>query len=206
MKHILCFGDSNTHGYIPGGGRYDDNTRWTRLLANMLGEKYLICEEGLNGRTSSFDDPYEPFKNAMDYIIPCLQTHEPIDLTIVMLGSNDMKRYFSPTLEKITNSLRQLAKLIRDTTDAPVLLVSPIVLGEHMATSDFAASFPPASITLSHQLSPALANVAKELGIDFFDAATVAKPAVEDSLHLTAEGHKQLALALATKIHTILDE
>ena len=106
MKHLLCFGDSNTHGYIPGGGRYDDNTRWPRLLARNLGEDFLVYEEGLNGRTSSMEDPFKPYKNAMDYIIPCLMTHEPLDLTILMLGSNDMKQYFSPSIEKITSGLR----------------------------------------------------------------------------------------------------
>lgn len=205
MKHILCFGDSNTHGYMPGGGRYDDNVRWTRRLATLLGEDYLICEEGLNGRTSSFDDPYEPYKNAMDYIVPCIQTHEPIALTILMLGSNDMKQYFSPTCEKIANSLRHLATVIRDTTQAPVLLVSPIHLGKHMETSDFSNSFPSSSLALSYQLGSALKEVADELAIDFLDAATIAEPSVSDSLHLTAEGHEKLAIAFAKKIHTILD-
>lgn len=205
MKHILCFGDSNTHGYMPGGGRYDDNIRWTRRLATLLGENYLVCEEGLNGRTSSFDDPYEPYRNAMDYILPCIQTHEPIALTILMLGSNDMKQYFSPTCEKIADSLRHLATVIRDNTKAPVLLVSPIHLGKHMETSDFSNSFPPSSLALSYQLGNALKEVAKELKIDFLDAATIAEPSASDSLHLTAEGHEKLAIAFAKKIHTILD-
>ena len=91
MKHILCYGDSNTHGYIPGGGRYDDDTRYTGILAKLLGSDYRIIEEGLNSRTSSFDDPFEPYKNGMDCLIPCLDSHKPLDLTILMLGSNDMK-------------------------------------------------------------------------------------------------------------------
>lgn len=55
MKHILCYGDSNTHGYIPGGGRYDDDTRYTGILAKLLGSDYRIIEEGLNSRTSPCD-------------------------------------------------------------------------------------------------------------------------------------------------------
>lgn len=204
MKHILCFGDSNTHGFIPGGGRYDDRTRWTRLLAKSLGNDYLICEEGLNGRTSSFDDPFDPYKNAMDAIVPCMQTHEPLDLTILMLGSNDMKQYFSPTLEKITDSLYQLAKQIRDFSEAPVLLVSPIVLGDDIETSEFGNSFSAESVAISHQLGISLKNVAEELGIHFFDAASVANPSKEDSLHLTAEGHRQLADALTDVVSDIL--
>ena len=104
MKHILCYGDSNTHGYIPGGGRYDDDTRYTGILAKLLGSDYRIIEEGLNSRTSSFDDPFEPYKNGMDCLVPCLDSHKPLDLTILMLGSNDMKIYFSPSVEKIAGS------------------------------------------------------------------------------------------------------
>lgn len=204
MKHILCFGDSNTHGYIPGGGRYDLNTRWTGRLAKLLGSDYRIIEEGLNGRTSSFDDPFDPYKNAMNYIIPCLQTHEPLDLTILMLGSNDMKDYLNPSIEKIADSLARLCAIIQETSDAPVLLVSPILLGDHMSTSDFAASFPPSSIAISHELGRALKQVADRLCIPFLDAAQITAPSVEDSLHLNAKGHQKLAEALAEKIRTIL--
>ena len=204
MKHLLCFGDSNTHGYIPGGGRYDDNTRWPRLLARNLGEDFLVYEEGLNGRTSSMEDPFKPYKNAMDYIIPCLMTHEPLDLTILMLGSNDMKQYFSPSIEKITSGLRSLTKIILDISEAPVLLVSPIHLGDKMAQSPFADSFQASSVALSHQLGPALSIVAEQLGAHFLDAAAVAEPSPEDSLHLAAEGHRRLADATTKKVQQLL--
>lgn len=204
MKHILCFGDSNTHGYIPGGGRYDIETRWTGILADLLGRDYRVIEEGLNGRTSSLEDPFDPYKNGMEYIVPCLQTHEPLDLTVLMLGSNDMKIYFGPSVEKIAGSLNKLCKTILTVSEAPVLLVSPIVLGDNMAESEFAASFPPSSLEISHKLGKALGQVAASLDIPFLDAAQFALPSEEDSLHLTAEGHRQLAEALAEKIRTIL--
>lgn len=204
MKSILCFGDSNTHGYIPGGGRYDESVRWPCVLAGLLGPDYRIIEEGLNGRTSSLDDPTEPFRNAMDYIVPCLGSHEPLDLTVLMLGSNDMKRQFSPTLEKITDGLRRLTRIIREFSGAPVLLVSPIVLGDQMAFSSFGPSFPPASVALSHELGGALRRLAEELDVFFLDAALYASPSAEDSLHLTADGHRALAHALCNKIKEIL--
>lgn len=204
MKHILCFGDSNTHGYIPGGGRYDEKTRWPKVLGGLLGEAYSVIEEGLNGRTSSFDDPYDPYKNAMDYIVPCLQTHEPLDLTILMLGSNDMKCYLEPSVEKIADSLFHLAQTILTVSEAPVLLVSPILLGENMAASDFAASFPPSSVAISHELGGALKQVADRLHIPFLDAAQIAAPSLADSLHLGPEGHQKLAQAVAKKVKEIL--
>jgi len=201
MKHILCYGDSNTHGYIPGGGRYDDDTRYTGILAKLLGSDYRIIEEGLNSRTSSFDDPFEPYKNGMDCLVPCLDSHKPLDLTILMLGSNDMKVYFSPSVEKIAGSLAKVCQTILMVSEAPVLLVSPIYLGDNMADSDFAASFPPSSIAISHELGGALEEVAKQLDIPFLDAAKVTLPSKEDSLHLTKEGHQ----ALAKKVKEILE-
>lgn len=204
MKHILCFGDSNTHGYIPGGGRYDLNTRWTGRLAKLLGSGYRIIEEGQNGRTSSFDDPFDPYKNAMNYIIPCLQTHEPLDLTVLMLGSNDMKHYLNPSVTKIADSLARLCATIQENSGAPVLLVSPILLGDQMETSEFASSFPPSSIAMSHELGRALKQVADDLHTPFLDAAQITGPSAEDSLHLTAGGHQKLAEALAEKVRTIL--
>ena len=86
-KHILCFGDSNTHGYcadnadcLDGGIRFTEEQRWARLLQNALGQDYLVIEEGLSGRTTCFDDPIHEGLNALDYIYPCLKSHEAIDL------------------------------------------------------------------------------------------------------------------------------
>lgn len=203
MKHILCFGDSNTHGFIPFGGRYDDDTRYTGHLAKMLGPDYKIIEEGMNGRTSSLDDPMEPYRNALDYIIPCLKTHNPLDLTLVMLGSNDMKQRFNPTAEKVADGLRRLTKIILEYTETPVLLVSPILLAENIAAlipSDFSEQ----SVAVSRQLGTAVQNVAQELGTYYLNAADFAAPSAEDGLHLTPEGHRQLAEAFYSKIKEIL--
>lgn len=90
-------------------------------------------------------------------------------------------------------------------SEAPVLLVSPIYLGDNMADSDFAASFPPSSIAISHELGGALEEVARQLDIPFLDAAKVTLPSKEDSLHLTKEGHLALAEALAKKVKEILE-
>ncbi|MCH5251426.1 MAG: hypothetical protein J1F22_00505 [Lachnospiraceae bacterium] len=203
MKHILCFGDSNTHGYIPGGGRYDDNTRWTKVLGKLLGPDFDIIEEGLNGRTSSFDDPLEPFKNAMDYIIPCLKTHEPLDLIILMLGSNDMKERFSPSVEKIASSLHDLTQIILEVSNTPVLLVSPILLGKNICQSVFRDSFSESAPEISRQLAGVIEKIALHLGTDFLDASLYADPSPEDGLHLTPEGHQALAKAFYNKLITM---
>ena len=95
MKNVLCYGDSNTYGYIPETGlRYPKNVRWTGVLQNLLGKNFNVIEEGCNGRTTIFDDPIEGWKNGRDYLKPCLNSHKPIDIIIMMLGSNDLKDFF----------------------------------------------------------------------------------------------------------------
>ena len=116
-----------------------------------------------------------------------------------------MKVYFSPSVEKIAGSLAKVCQTILMVSEAPVLLVSPIYLGDNMADSDFAASFPPSSIAISHELGGALEEVANQLDIPYLDAAKVTLPSKEDSLHLTKEGHQALAKALAKKVKEILE-
>ena len=97
-KKIVCFGDSNTHGYnSKNGGRFSENERWTKLLDKYLGEEYDIAEEGLEGRTACFEDPLFEGLCGYNYIYPCIMTHKPIDLLIIMLGTNDVKERFSVT-------------------------------------------------------------------------------------------------------------
>ena len=120
-KHILCFGDSNTHGYCAdpadcfGGIRFTEDQRWPRLLQKALGEDYLVIEEGLSGRTTCFDDPIHEGLNALDYIYPCLKSHEDIDLLVIMLGTNDCKDRFYASAACIGLGMARLVKKARDT-------------------------------------------------------------------------------------------
>jgi lysophospholipase L1-like esterase len=201
MKHILCYGDSNTHGFIPWGGRYDDNTRWTCLLAKMLGSEYRIIDEGLNGRTTAENDPLEAYRNGLSYLVPCLQTHLPVDLTILMLGSNDMKDRFCPTAEKIADNLYRMTSIIKEMTQAPVLLVSPILLGPQIVGGDFSKE----SLTVSAGLASAIEKRAKKLDVAFLNAADYADPSPSDGLHLEPEGHRAIADVFYQKIKEILN-
>ncbi|MBO7251189.1 MAG: lipolytic enzyme, G-D-S-L, partial [Oscillospiraceae bacterium] len=97
-KHIVCLGDSNTHGYCAdpadcadGGNRFNENERWPRVLEKLLGEDYLVLEEGLSGRTTVFPDALHEGMPALDVVYPVLMSHEPVDLLIIMLGTNDTK-------------------------------------------------------------------------------------------------------------------
>ena len=112
MSRILCFGDSNTYGYNPKGGRYGESERWTARLAARLGA--TVIEEGLGGRTCVLDDPTEGgYKSGAAYLPPCLMSHAPLDAVVLMLGTNDAKARFGLTPVTIGEGLAQLVRLIR---------------------------------------------------------------------------------------------
>ena len=95
MKSILCYGDSNTYGLMPDSpDRYPRDVRWTGILQKKLGEDYYVIEEGLSGRTTLWDDPIEEHKNGKKYLLPCLDSQKPVDLVILMLGTNDLINSF----------------------------------------------------------------------------------------------------------------
>ena len=113
-KRILCYGDSNTYGYTPSGGRYDEDTRWPMRLQTLLGDDYAVVEEGFSGRTCVYDDPVEGgYKSGLTYLPPCLMTHNPLDAVIIMLGTNDTKQRFGMTPLTIGESMMQLIRTAR---------------------------------------------------------------------------------------------
>ena len=123
MKTILCYGDSNTWGYNPRTqDRFPIAERWTGVLAHKLGAEFRVVEEGLNGRTTVWDDPIEGYKNGKEYLIPCLESHRPIDLVVIMLGTNDLKKRFSVSAYDIAQSVGVLVEIVqearRDRTEA----------------------------------------------------------------------------------------
>ena len=119
QKNILCFGDSNTHGYnSKTGGRFTVEERWTKLLQRKLGDDYYVIEEGLSGRTTSFDDPVFEGLSGLNAIYPCMMTHEPLDLVIIMLGTNDTKTAVAGEMgDKCVERSRALAKEFKDVAD-----------------------------------------------------------------------------------------
>lgn len=91
MKRILCYGDSNTWGCIPGVyARYPEAARWTGIMAKQLGDGYRIHEDGINGRSTVWNDPENPCRNGLAGIGYALYRSKPLDLVIVMLGTNDL--------------------------------------------------------------------------------------------------------------------
>jgi lysophospholipase L1-like esterase len=114
MKTIVCFGDSNTWGADPlQGPRFNMEQRWPGVLRTELGAGYWVIEEGMCGRSVVYDDPVEDYQCGRNYLISCIQSHTPVDLLIMMLGTNDLKkRFFLPACD-IAKGVGGLADLVR---------------------------------------------------------------------------------------------
>lgn len=210
-KRILCFGDSNTWGYDPRGGRYDEETRWPMRMAKLLGEEYIVVEEGFNGRTCVYDDPIEGgYKSGAAYLPPCLMSHNPLDLVVIMLGTNDTKRRFNLTPMTIGEGMMQLIRLTRlyatDRSGNPskILVVAPPPILDSLMRSRHGECFGEQAIGVSKGLAAEYARISKLLRCEFFDAASWAEVSAIDAVHLTREGHAGLAEGLARKIQQIL--
>ncbi len=209
MKNVLCFGDSNTYGVdIVNGGRLGRDQRWTGILQSLLGDGYYVIEEGLNGRTTVFDDPLSDGRRGIDAIPMLLQTHIPLDLVIVMLGTNDTKIHFSAYAPAIAKGARNISKTILhydyDGMAVPkILLVSPIQVGADVLKGPF-TDFNEDSYRKSLNFAVEYKKIADAFGLYFFDAATAAKPSPIDQIHLDVAGHASLAKALAGEIQRVI--
>lgn len=211
-KHILCFGDSNTHGYCAesfdcadGGERFNEEERWTCLLGKQLGEKYLILEEGLGGRTSVYQDPLTEGMCGLDVLFPIMMSHEPLDLMIIMLGTNDTKERFGVTPECIGVGIERLinkAKTIPAWKDNQpnILLIAPPHILDEMCSGPFYGIMGAGCVEKSRELAHVYKAVAKRTGCYFLDAEGIAEFNKTDGMHLTRKGHDSLASHLATII------
>ena len=201
-KHIVCFGDSNTHGYCADPNdtadhtdRFTEDERWTCLLQKALGEDYLVLEEGLSGRTTVFRDPLHECMSGLDVIYSTLMSHEPVDLLIIMLGTNDTKERFNASPACIGIGMERLA-MKAETVGAwrggrpNILIVAPPHIG---------AGHNAASMGVAEQYRQKCAAH----GWAFLDAEGVAEFNTVDYMHLSRRGHSQLAEALAPLVREL---
>ncbi len=210
MKTVLCYGDSNTYGYNPSDGlRYPKDIRWTGRLQKLLGSEYNVIEEGCNGRTTCFDDPKEPWKNGLPYLRPCLNTHKPVDIVILMLGSNDLKTFFHASAKEIADGAATLIDVIREFTQEKqgfvprIILVSPPEIGEGITSSPFCDHFKEDAITRSREFETYFGAVAQDKACEIFYSARYLQASKEDSLHLSPEAHKIMAKQLVKIIRNV---
>jgi lysophospholipase L1-like esterase len=210
MKTVLCYGDSNTWGYNPHTRtRYDHKTRWPRVLYTLLNKgvpadepAFWVIEEGQNGRTSCREDPVEGDRNGLRQLIPILESHKPLDIVVVMLGTNDLKPRFSPLPYDIARGVQRVVTAIQDSRTGPgdtspkVLMICP---PPTVDSPEFKHIFGE-SVALSKKLAPFYRELAAESGAAFLEAGTVIQTSSADGIHLEPEDHRKLAEAVAAII------
>ena len=191
-RAVLCFGDSNTYGSIPGvaGGRYEWEIRWPGVLARELRDGWRVIEEGLPGRTTVFDDPLEPYRRGADYLPPCLASHAPLDAVVIFLGTNDLKARLAAGPSDIAAGLGVLARTALTSTPHVLLLGLPR-LGPRLP-ADFVGAAEKASELPRHT-----AELAAEVGAGFLDLSDVAAYSEIDGFHLESDGHAAIGHAVA---------
>ena len=211
MKNILCFGDSNTWGYSPqDGSRFPPNVRWTGTLQKTLGIDYNIIEEGLNGRTTFINEEGEdarPFRSGSDVFSMILESHRPLNLVTIMLGTNDLKLEFNLSVEEIAQGVKELCEIVLSSEyliDNPpkLLLISPIHIGSTIQPDQ--EEFFEQAREKSYQFAEHYQRVAEELGIHFLDAAKIVSPSEGEGVHWDADQHIKFGKVLAQKATEIL--
>ncbi|MBE6970287.1 MAG: lipolytic enzyme, G-D-S-L [Ruminococcaceae bacterium] len=216
-KHIVCLGDSNTHGYCAdpadcadGGIRFNEDERWTRRLQSLLGEDYLVVEEGLSGRTTCFDDPIHEGLSALQYITPCLKSHEFVDLLVIMLGTNDVKERFAASAACVAIGMGRLVKKAMATEcwgdkKPNILVIAPPHIGEGMPASAVGATMGACCVEKSRELAHYYKEQCELIGCHFLDAQALGcEFNTVDYMHLTKKGHETLATALAGRIPALI--
>ncbi len=208
-RTVLCYGDSLTWGYNPAGpGRHAYEDRWPSVLQAELGDGVRVIVEGLNGRTTVFDDHMAAFeRNGVKLLPTLLDTHAPIDLLILFLGINDMKPWIAGRALAARMGMERLIKTARShpfgfNFSAPkILLVAPPPLCA-TTNADFSEMF--SAIDESKKLAGAYRSAAEAFDCAFFDAGSVAQTSPLDGIHLDAANTRAIGQALAPVVRTTL--
>lgn len=214
MKQVLCFGNSNTWGYatVPRLDlRYSEDERWPGIMAKSLGNGWRVIEEGLPGRTTCHDDPTEgAWMNGATYLMPCLRSHRPLDLVIIMLGTNDLKYKYHVGPYDIAEGAAVLIKIVkqaecgREGGVPRILLVAPPPLhSQHGEFADFALMFA-GGYEKSKGFSAQFTRVAKEFGVPMLDAGELIATSPYDGVHFDLSEHEKLASAIGGKVREML--
>jgi lysophospholipase L1-like esterase len=219
MPVILCFGDSNAWGNIPGSfnpqlglsGRYERSKRWTGILQKELGSDCHVVEEAINGRTTDLDEiaPGRPYKNGAALLPPCLEAHYPIDIVIFMLGTNDTKVQYRRSAREISEGMRRLVKMVKASNkgregNAPkVLLIAPQPI---LRIPNLPAVLDDSSILKSEEIPQYYRRISEEESCEFLDASKIVTSSPLDSLHLGEHESFLFGQAVAKIVKQMLNE
>lgn len=218
-KTILCYGDSNTWGYVPCNdyslpkARYLRNERWPGIMQKILGDYYYIVEEGLNSRTTNLDYKIPPERNGKIYLPPCLYSHAPIDLVLLALGANDTKIYFNRTAHQIKEGLSELIEIIQTSSygfnlqvPPEILIISsviPLKFTENFV-DEKGICFLSGAIKKAEMLAILYSELASEKGCFYLDVTKIS-PSEIDGMHYDKAGHQLCAEMISRKIKSIFE-
>ncbi|HEY7036782.1 MAG TPA: SGNH/GDSL hydrolase family protein [Thermomicrobiales bacterium] len=207
VKTIVCFGDSNTWGYDPATqDRFPPDVRWTGVLQRTLGDGYKVIEEGLNGRTTNVDDPLQPHRNGLTYLPPCLESHKPLELVTIMLGTNDLKCRFGRSGSDIAEAAAQLAGVAKTLPVGPggafpqVLLMVPPPVAQ---ITDYAEMLLGAE-EKSRRFAQHFRTYAAWFAVPVLDAGDVIRSSDLDGIHFERDEHRKLGEAVAREVQRLL--
>ncbi len=207
MKTILAFGDSLTWGADPETGlRHPVESRWPDVLQRALGDEVRVITEGLGGRTTCYEDHTGPCcRNGAKALQVALASHMPLDLVIIMLGTNDLKPVFGGEAEPAVSGMRRLVQIVETFPYKPKNAVPRLLIVAPPPCVAGPSGTPAAGrkITESERLAPLYEALAAELGHAFFDAGLVAKASPIDGVHLNAEATQAIGRALVAPVRSI---
>ena len=204
MPVIVCIGDSNTHGTRPmatldGSGRFGHDARWPSVMQAALGAGFEVINEGQPGRTTVHDDPFAgPYRNGVAVLPALLESHKPLDMVIVMLGTNDLKNCYHVSPADIALCLERMVRVIQgfgagvDGGCPDILIVAPPPILEAGCLADMFAG----GAAKSQGLAVAIKAMTDRLGIGFFDAGSVIKVSPLDGIHYEAAAQVALGHAM----------
>lgn len=200
MKKILCFGDSNTYGYIPNNGaKYDKNIRWTGVLSLLSHGKFEIIEDGCNNRTAFAANPAGKIFTGYE-ILPELLTDD-FDAVVLAIGINDTQFLYNLSSIEIASGVEKLINIVKvKSPQAKIILVAPSILTEDVLNGNFACLFDRTSIEKSRQLPLLYQKIAEKQNIEFLDLNSVAKTSSLDGLHYAPEQHLKIAQVIFTRL------
>ncbi len=209
MRNILCYGDSNTWGYIPGNlGRYPLEKRWPSVLQQVIGNKFYVVAEGLRGRYTVHDEPFRVGRNGAALLQPVLESHAPIDLLIIFLGTNDVLHHADLTAFDAARGVEALIKIAQASETGPsegppkLLLISPPRIG---SLSDDLNRLCHGDPSKSNEFSSCFREMANSRNLPYLDASKVVEASPVDGVHLDEDGHSVLGKAVAEEVLRIFN-